>query len=69
MPRMPAGMTTRTTVTHCGAPSASDASRSVSGTRRRNSSVVRSATGIISSPRAIPPASVEKWPNGTTRSP
>ena len=69
MPRIPAGMTTRTIVTHWGAPSASDASRRESGTRRRNSSVVRSATGIIRSPSATPPARVEKWPSGTTRSP
>ena len=69
MPRTPAGITTRTIVTHSGAPSASEASRSESGTRRRNSSVARSVTGIMMRPSATPPASVEKWPVGTTTRP
>src|SRR5439155_135707 len=51
-----------------GAPSASAASRSESGTRRRNSSVERRATGTIITPSATPPARVEKWPMGMTTS-
>ena len=69
MPRSPAGITTRTMVAHCGAPSASEASRSESGTIRRNSSVARSVTGIMMRPRATPPASVEKCPVGSTTRP
>ena len=51
------------------APSASEPSRSVPGTRFRSSSVVRVMIGIIMKPRARPPASAEKCLTGSTASP
>jgi len=41
-------------------PSATAASRKESGTALKNSSVLRTAIGIIITPNAMPPANVEK---------
>ncbi len=51
------------------APSASDPSRRVPGTRLRSSSVVRVMIGIIMKPSASPPASAEKCLKGSTARP
>ena len=50
-----------------GMPSAVAASRSVLGTRLSMSSVVRTTIGAAMIASATPPASPEKWPNGTTQ--
>ena len=60
MPRMAAGITTVATVLHLLAPKAKAPSRSTIGTDRKDSSVVRTAMGIIITPSAKPPAKVEK---------
>ena len=49
-----------------GAPSASAASFWAVGTSRRISSDERTTIGNIMMPRAIPPASAEKWPIAMT---
>ena len=59
-PEIAAGITTVAIVRDLVAPKAIAPSRSVTGTERRNSSVERSAVGIIITPSATPPASVEK---------
>ena len=46
---------------HCGVPSATAASRRLSGTRRNMFSVVRITTGITISESASAPAQAEKW--------
>ena len=51
---------------HLLAPSAIAASRRARGTASKNSSVLRSVIGIIISPSANPPASVEKCLKGST---
>src|SRR5262245_66514172 len=66
IPGKAAGTTTVATDLHFVAPNASAPSRRAFGTARRNSSVLRTVIGIMSTPKAIPPASVEKCPMGTT---
>ncbi len=66
IPRLAAGSTTRTIVAVREAPSASDASRSDRGTASRNSSALRVMIGIIITPSATPPASVENCFIGRT---
>src|SRR6266436_3588080 len=66
IPGRAAGMTTVATALHLVAPRARAPSRRVFGTARRNSSVLRTAIGIIITPNAMPPASVEKCPMGRT---
>ena len=66
IPRTAAGITTVATVLHLLVPKAKAPSRNMSGTARRDSSVVRTAMGIIITPSAIPPAKVEKCFMGST---
>ena len=66
MPLMLAGSTTRRIVRASVAPSASEASRSSLGTKRRTSSDVVATMGIMMMPSATPPASPEKDCWGTT---
>ena len=62
------GSTTRNTVFHCGAPSASDASRRLSGTMRNISSDARVTVGMKSTISAIDPAKPENpSPSSTTQ--
>ena len=60
IPAAAVGITTRSVVFHCGIPSASDASRTLWGTSRTISSVVRMTVGISITPSATPPASALK---------
>jgi len=60
---------TLVTIFQTGAPNASAASRSVEGTSRSISSVVRVTIGSIRMASATPPANPLKWPSGLTSSP
>jgi hypothetical protein len=69
IPLLPAGTTTVAMVFHLLAPNASAASRSESGTSRRNCSVWRVTIGISITARAIDPARPENDLVGTTTRP
>ena len=66
MPFMAAGTTTVATMRHLLAPSASAPSRKLSGTARRNCSVLRTVIGMTITLSATAPASAEKCRMGTT---
>ena len=68
IPRYAAGTTTDMIVRHLLAPRAMEPSRRARGTACKNSSVLRSVIGIIITPSAKAPASVEKCLNGSTTS-
>ena len=63
------GSTTFRTVRHFGVPRASEASRTLVGTRPSISSEVLSTIGHMMSPRANAPARAEKWCTYTTMRP
>ena len=67
MPGSPVRTTTDRTVRQVGIPSASEASRSDPGMRRRISSVVRMMTGAMMTARATLPAKALYCLNGSTR--
>ena len=64
IPETPAGNTTRNVVCARCAPSPNEASRSDSGTARRASSATEAMIGTVSTPTAIPAASIENALSG-----